>query len=65
MSYYTGDPCPAQPIRDSFKRILSHVVAEAYPKSEQKELLLIMYENRLISCAECFALIHIYGLKDA
>lgn len=65
MNYYTGEPCPAQPIRENFKRILSHVVAGASPKSEQKELIIIMHENGLISTAETFALIHIYGLANS
>jgi len=65
MYDYTGEPCPAQPIRDNFKRILSQVVANASPKSEQKELIIIMHENRLISTAETFALIHIYGLANS
>lgn len=62
MHDYTGEPCPAQPISEVFKRILLGVVANASPKSEQKELIIIMHENGLISAAETFALIHIYGL---
>lgn len=65
MSIYTGDPCPAQPISEVFKRILLGVVANASPKSEQKELIMIMHENRLITMAETFALIHVYGLANS
>lgn len=65
MTDYTGEPRPAQPIRASFMRILSHVVANASPKSEQKELILIMHENGLVSLADVYLLMHCYGLRDA
>lgn len=65
MSEYTGEPCPAQPISEVFKRILLGVVANASPKCEQKELIMIMHENGLLVTAETFALIHIYDLANS
>lgn len=38
------------------------MLANASPKSEQKELILILHENGIIGTAETFALIHVYGL---
>ena len=63
MTEYTGEPCPAQPISEAFKRILLGVVANASPKSEQKELIMIMWDNKLLSAVETFAMIHAYGLS--
>jgi len=62
MTGYTGDSCPAQPIRVSFRRVLSHVVSNAEPPCEQKELIMIMHENGLLTTAETYDLIQIYGL---
>ena len=64
MSRYTGEYHPAQPIRDNFRNILLQIVANAEQPAEQKEMILILLENGLISCAECFALIHVYGLEN-
>ena len=62
MQEYTEQSPSAQPIRDCFKRILLQTVANASPKSEQKEMILILNENGIINTADTFALIHIYGL---
>lgn len=64
MSAYKGLPCPAQPIRVSVRNIISHVIANAEPPSDQKEMILVALENNLISFADAFALMHIYGLRD-
>mgnify|MGYP000940695297 CR=1 FL=1 len=65
MNDYRDNLSGAQPIRECFKRILLQVVANASPKSEQKELILILHENEIIGTVETFALIHVYGLASA
>ena len=63
MTAYNALPTPAQPIRVSVQRIISHVIANAEPPSAQKEMILTALENNLISFATAFALIHQYGLE--
>jgi hypothetical protein len=65
MNEYTQRHNEAQPVRECFKRILLQVAANASPKAEQKELILILHENGIIGTSETFALIHIYGLANA
>lgn len=64
MSYYTGDPCPAQPISECIKRILLGIVAKLPDKSEQKLRILDMRDDGLLDAAEVRALFYAYRLGD-
>lgn len=48
--------------RNSFLEIMSHAIANAEPKAEQKELIMIAHENGLIDTAKVYSLIEWYGL---
>lgn len=53
------------PIRDSVNKIMAQIIANAEPKSAQKELILICHDNGLISSADCYNLMHWYECADA
>lgn len=65
MADYTDNPCPAQPIRASVKRILTQTILNAIDPSDQKVLIMACYANEIYSAAETAAMINSLGLKSA
>lgn len=55
----------SEPVSECFKRILLACIDNAEPPSEQKEMILIAYENGVLTIPETFALIHSYRLQSA
>ena len=63
MTKYTDQDSAMQPVRASFKRVLLDCIANCPDPSDQKEMVMIAHENRIISVPEAFALIQGYGLE--
>lgn len=65
MHDYMREPTPAQPVKESVKRILVQTIINAREPSEQKTMIMSCYESGIFSCPETFAFIHVLGLKEA
>lgn len=65
MTVYNPEIRLAQPFRDSVKGVLLHCVDMADTPSDQKSMILTMYESGLLSCAETFAQIATRELEEA
>jgi len=49
---------------DSFLKVMSHTIANASPRCEQKALIYVAEQNGLLSGNEADRLIHLYNLYD-
>jgi hypothetical protein len=61
----TPDNRLPQPLRSSVKGVLLRCVDMAETPSDQKSMILTMYESGLLSCAETFAQIATRELEEA
>lgn len=53
----------ATPARNSFMKIMSLVIANAHPKTEQKALIMIAHDNGMIDNSQVGSLMEWYGLR--
>jgi len=65
MNNYTPEDRLPQPFRSSVRTVLLRCVDMADTVSDQKSMILTMYESGLLSCAETFAQIAVRGLEKA
>jgi len=65
MNNYTPENRLPQPFRDSVKAVLLRCVEMADTPSDQKSMILTMYESGLLSCAETFSQIATRKLENA
>jgi len=65
MNNYTREDRLPQPFRNAVQAVLLRCVEMADTPSDQKAMILTMYESGLLSCAETFSQIATRGLENA